>query len=132
MPQNKIIRILCLIDLALVGPMALPPMARLIIDLFSSLDQALGLASPLPMITDMGYLFMSVTGILAAVWSLSRLREPTRLNIGLDVGARLAVALLLIYCWGLIGLSIIFVLFLMTEIGGAGLQLFVLRRVGRD
>lgn len=126
--QNKTIKTLCWIDLLLVGPMAIPPVAYLVITVFTKVDEALGLASPLPLITDMGYLFMSVTGVLATVWSLSRMKEPTRLNIKLDAYARLAVAALLIYCWMLVGPSIIFGLFLITEIGGAALQLRILQK----
>ncbi|MGB0921406.1 MAG: hypothetical protein ACPG06_05100 [Alphaproteobacteria bacterium] len=129
--ENKTIRALCWIDLMLVGPMAIPPIAYLIVTVFSHLDETLGLVSPLSQITDIGYLFMSVTGILATVWSIARLKEPTRLNIMLDTGARLAVAALLFWAWSQLGASMIFALFLATEIVGAILQLAILRGAPR-
>jgi len=126
--DNKTVKALCWIDLILVTPLAIPPVAQLIISLFTAIDNALGLASPLPALNDMRYMFVSLTGILACVWSIARLREPTRLNIGLDAAARLAVTILLLYAWAKVGVSSLFILFLVTETVGAVLQFKVLRQ----
>ncbi len=126
--SQKLIARLAMIDLVLVGPMAIPPVALLVLSIFGDLDAMIGLESPLGMMTPLGLIFMNIVGILAAVWSIIRIRETSRLNTLLDTIARIGVALILVYGVSQIGLSLMFGLFLVTEIGGAALQAMALMR----
>ncbi len=126
--QTKIAKRFALLDLILVGPMALPGLAHILIGLFILADGAAGVQSPLGQMNEAGMLFVNVVGVLAAMWAIARLLDPTALTTKIDAYARLAVALLLVYYWASVGFSIIFVVFLVSEIGGAAVQLMALKK----
>lgn len=129
--QTKIAKRFALLDLVLVGPMALPGLAHILIGLFILADGAVGIQSPLGQMNEAGMLFVNVVGVLAAMWAIARLMAPTALTTRIDSYARLAVALLLIYYWAGTGPSVIFALFLLSEIGGATVQLLALKKKGQ-
>lgn len=126
--RKRIIRV-CWMDIVLVGPMAIPPLALFILSIVADIDAALGFASPVSTINPLGLIFMNVVGILATVWSIVRIRETSRLNTALDSGARVLVVLVLVYGWMHSGPSVLFILFTLTELGGAAVQMIAL---GRD
>lgn len=130
--QEKIAKRFALLDLVLVGPMALPGVAHILVGLFILADGAVGFQSPLGQMNEAGMLFVNVVGVLAAMWAVARLKAPTALTMRIDSYARFAVALILIYYWAGLGPSVIFVLFLISEIGGAIVQLAALRKKGQS
>lgn len=126
--QSKIGKRFAILDIMLVGPMALPGLSHFILSVFIMIDHALGLQSPLAEIKEPGIMFANVVGVLAVMWAIARLRVPHIQLMKVDAYARIIVGLLLCYYWALLGPSAIFILFLLSEFGGATVQLINLRQ----
>lgn len=122
------VRRLSWVDIVLVSPMAVPGLAGLILSIAEAIDGMLGLASPLGDLSTMGMVFVHVVGILATVWSIARIKEPTLLLAKLDAWARLAVTAVLLFYMAMLGPSVLFFLFLASEIIGAALQFLAIRK----
>lgn len=123
------IRRLSWVDVALIGPMAIPGVSHLIIDLILWLDAVLGLDSAVQSMTPMGMLFMNVVGVLAISWCVVRIRAPSVLLGWVDVIARLAVSVLILLYIIFWGITPVVLLFLASEMIGATLEWRVLKQV---
>jgi len=123
-----VVRACAALDLALTGPLAVPPLARSFFATFDSIDRALGGAG-LP--ADPGgfaWLFVHVTGVLGVLWAAVRLARPTRLLGWADAAGRAWVGAL--FLWAVVAGDAprVFLLLVATEWGGALAQAAVLRK----
>lgn len=119
----KEIKRVSIIDLCLVGPMAVPGVSHAIIDLIAMIDHALGLHSEVGEMNAVGMMFMNVVGVLAIVWSVARIKAPAEHLAWLDIYARLAVAFILAFYSFVSGMSVVFAFFMATELIGAVWQM---------
>ncbi|MFJ3468903.1 hypothetical protein ACIPO9_08685 [Pseudomonas sp. NPDC090203] len=93
----KIVRASAWYDLAATAAFMTPWSASLCLQGFAALSAALGLDRPVPVLGVSEMLFVNLLGSVVIVWSLWRLRHPSRL-VGLyDVLARGLFALWQIY-----------------------------------
>lgn len=111
------------IDLILVGPMAVPGISHAIIELIAMADHALGLHSEVGEMNAVGMLFMNITGVLAIIWCVTRIKAPSVNLAWYDIYGRLAVAFILAFYAFVSGMSVIFAFFMATELAGAVWQM---------
>lgn len=126
--QEKTIRGVAWVDLAVTLPFALPFIAEAVVALIYILDRWLGFGTP-AILFEMGPLammFVHIMGVLGVVWALARLRVPSPLLARIDALARLAVAALIVYAVAE-GATPVLWLFVVTEIGGSAVQFAALR-----
>ena len=88
----RVVRACAAFDLAVTGCLALPPTARLFVDVLFAGDAALGLGSPRASFEPLHWLFVNLAGVLGVLWALVRLRAPSVELAMFDVAGRFAVA----------------------------------------
>jgi hypothetical protein len=131
MTYTKIVRGVALFDLVSTLGMAVPGLSVLTLGLFLHLHQSLGLAGEFPVFDPAHHVFVNVTGILVFCWSFARMRVQDRFLTVCDCWARLAVGSCILFHTFAGGMSRVFLAFVVTEFGGAALQLWALRNADR-
>lgn len=126
------IKTLSLIDIVLTAPLAIPGISQLFLQVVAGIDHSLGFDSAISNTNAMGLLLMNTTGVMAFFWCIARIRMPNPTMGWLDVYARFVVAALVLGYVGLAGVSIVFLLFLATEVVGALVEIHALRRHARE
>jgi hypothetical protein len=116
-------------DLAVTGCLAVPPFAKTFIEILFAGDAALDLRSLRVEFHPLHWLFVNLAGVLGVLWALARLRAPTPELALLDVGGRLAVAALILHATSAEGMTPLLHVFVATELAGAALQYWAVRRV---
>ena len=125
--QVAVVRGCAAFDLVVTGLFAPPPVARVFLRVVFALNGALGGTAVAPDFVALQWLFVHLTGALGVVWAVARLLWPIR-----GLGIADAIARTWVAC--IIALAVfegapgILVLFVLTELGGAALQLAVLTR----
>jgi hypothetical protein len=122
------VRVFAAFDLAVTGCLAIPPLARVFIQMLFAGDAALELGSLRVEFQPLHWLFVNLAGVLGVVWALARLRTPTPELALLDVGGRFAVAALILHATAATGMTPLLHFFVASEIGGAFLQYWAVRR----
>ena len=122
------VRVFAAFDLAVTGCLAIPPLARVFIQMLFAGDAALELGSLRVEFQPLHWLFVNLAGVLGVVWALARLRTPTPELALLDVGGRLAVAALILHATAAQGMTPLLHLFVASELGGAVTQYWAVRR----
>lgn len=125
----RIVRACACFDLGVTACLAVPPLARIFVDALFLGDAALRPGSLRLEFQPLHWLFVNLTGALGVLWALARLRTPTPELALLDVGGRLAVAALILHATGAAGVPALLHAFVATELVGAGLQYWAVRRV---
>jgi hypothetical protein len=126
---ERIARICAGFDLAVTGCLAVPPFARVFIDLLFASDLALGLGSQRVVFEPLHWMFVNVAGVLGVLWALVRLRAPTLELVLFDVVGRLAVAAVILHATAAAGMTPLLHVFVGSELAGAVLQYWAVRRV---
>ena len=127
--QEKVVRGVAWLDMAVTLPFALPFVAEALISIIHFVDRSFGVATPAAMF-EMGplaMLFTHIMGVLGVVWALARLRTASPFLARIDAAARLAVAVLIALAIAQ-GATPVLWLFVLTEVGGSAAQFTVLRR----
>jgi len=125
--QVAVVRGCAAFDLVVTGLFALPPVARVFLRVVLAVNAALGGTAVVPDFLALQWLFVYLTGALGVVWAVARLFWPLR-------GLGIADAVARTWVGWIIALAVIdgapgiLVLFVLTELGGAALQLAVLTR----
>jgi len=122
------VRVFASLDLAVTGCLAIPPLARVFIQLLFAGDAALELGSLRVEFQPLHWLFVNLAGVLGVLWAVARLRTPTPELALLDVGGRLAVAALILYATAAEGMTPLLHVFVASELGGAVTQYWAVRR----
>lgn len=122
-----VVRACALLDLAVTGCLAVPPLARGLFAALDPVERALGGAG-MPELPPVAWLFVSITGALGVLWAAVRLVRPTRWLGWADAAGRAWVGLLLLHGVVTGAAPRAFLLFVVTEWGGALAQAAALRR----
>ena len=125
---GRIVRAIASFDLAVTACLAIPPFAHVFIQMLFAGDAALDLGSLRVEFHPLHWLFVNLAGILGVLWAVVRLRTPTPEIALLDVGGRLAVAVLILHATAAEGMTPLLHVFVATELGGAVTQYWAVRR----
>lgn len=127
--QEKVVRGVAWLDMAVTLPFALPFVAEALISIIHFVDRSFGVATPAAMfeMEPLAMLFTHIMGVLGVVWALARLRTASLFLARIDAAARLAVAVLIALAIAQ-GATPVLWLFVLTEVGGSAAQFTVLRR----
>ncbi len=106
------------LDLWLTAPFALPFFSEVYVSIIAALHVALGLPGGVPGFAPFHWVFVNITGVLAVLWALVRLRFPIRDFAIADAYGRVIVAAILVF-WMWLGTTPMLTLFVLTELGGA-------------
>jgi len=123
----KVIRGVAIYDIVATAGLAVPGLSALTLGLFRQLHLSLGLAGDFPEFGPLHHTFVNCVGILVVAFSLIRLRTPVRFPTLCDCGARLAVAATILFHTYVGGMSRVFLVFVVSELGGLVLNLWALR-----
>lgn len=93
----RIVRASAAYDLLVTAPFMTPWTAALCLQALASLSNTLGLQRPVPMLDITAMLFANLLGSVVVIWSLWRLRQPSRAIGQFDAMARLLFALWQLY-----------------------------------
>jgi hypothetical protein len=124
----RLMRAVASFDLLVTACLAVPPLARVFVPLLFAGGDA---QAPGPLHVEflpLQLLFVHLAGVLGALWALARLRAPTPELALLDVGGRFAVAALILHATAATGMTPVLHFFVASEIGGAFLQYWAVRR----
>ena len=125
----RIVRVFAGFDLVVTGCLAIPPFARVFLQLLFAGDAALDLGSLRVEFQPLHWLFVNLAGVLGVVWAVARLRTPTPELALLDVVGRLAVAAVILHATGAEGMTPLLHVFVASELLGAAAQYLAVRRV---
>lgn len=92
----RIVRASAAYDLLVTAPFMTPWTAALCLQALATLSNTLGLQRPVPMLDVTAMLFANLLGSVVVIWSLWRLRQPSR-----AIGQFDAMARVLFACWQL-------------------------------
>jgi hypothetical protein len=124
----KVARGVALYDVVSTLGMALPGLSVLTLRFYAFLHESLGLAGEFPAFAPAHQLFVNIVGILAFLWAVARIRLLDRFLVACDAYGRLVVASVILYYTFALGVSQVFLIFVATELIGAGLEFWVLKR----
>jgi hypothetical protein len=124
----RVVRACAAFDLVVTGCLAVPPFARVFLDLLFAGDLALGLGAQRVAFEPMHWLFVNLAGVLGVLWALVRLRTPTFELALFDVLGRLAVAAVILHAMSASGMTPLLHFFVGTELAGAAAQYWAVRR----
>ncbi len=125
----KLIRGVAIYDIVATAGMAVPGLSVVTLGLFRQLHLSLGLAGDFPEFGPMHHTFVNCVGIVVIAFSLIRIRTPVRFPTLLDCGTRLAVASAILFHTYVGGMSRVFLVFVLSELGGMVINLWALRDV---
>jgi hypothetical protein len=126
--QAAVIRAWAWLDLAVTALMAVPPLAMLFVQVLYVLNGKLGGAVAPPQFTSAHWFFVCLAGVLGVAWALARILQPLRPLGIIDAFARLAVSALILYFVLVRDAPVVLLVFLVSELLGAGHQFWALRR----
>ena len=130
--ESRAIRGWAALDLVVSALFAVPPLAAFLLAFLYALNGRLGGESTAPPFEPVHWIFVCLMGGLGVAWAIARLVEPVRRLGFIDAVARLWVSALIAYFVFARGAPAVLMLFLVTELGGALHQLWLLRRPARD
>ena len=125
---EAILQRVALLDLLLTLPFALPVVAPAVVATLAWLDRALGIATPMEPLGNLGLLFLNLMGVLAVCWNGARAVTGSAELGRIDVPARGVVAVLIVGYVVAGGVTPLLLVFVATELGGALVQGRVLFR----
>lgn len=114
------------IDLVIVLPMALPPVAALILEIFAGVNSLFPGDNNNTLLPDA--LGLSLMAGLAALWAVARIRIRSWTLMKLDIVGRAWVSLLLLYAFAFMGYAPVLLIFLISELAGVAHQAWVCRQ----
>lgn len=126
--QAGIIRAWAWLDLVVTALLAVPPLAMLFVQVLYALNGKLGGATVPPQFTSVHWFFVCLAGVLGVAWSLARILQPLRPLGIIDASARLAVSALILYFVLVRDAPVALLVFVVSELLGAGHQFWALRR----
>lgn len=117
------VRALTWLDFAVCAVLSLPFAAALLFGLLDLASTAMGGASVQPP-TGAGAFFVNLAGLFGVLWNVVMLTNTQSNLHRIDLVARLGVIALIVFHIALSGLSLVFALFVLTEVVG-GIAKFV-------
>lgn len=121
------VRAVAAFDLAVTAVLATPGLAQAFLALVMAIDAALGLATPTPALDATGWLFVNLAGLLGVLWNGLRWQDPQPRQVRWDAAGRVAVSAWIIGYVALADISPVFLLFVVSELGGAAVAVLALR-----
>jgi hypothetical protein len=126
--QAGIIRAWAWLDLVVTALLAVPPLAMLFVQVLYALNGKLGGTVAAPQFAAVHWFFVCLAGVLGVAWSLARILQPLRPLGIIDASARLAVSGLILYFVLVRDAPVALLVFVVSELLGAGHQFWALRR----
>lgn len=126
--QAAVIRAWAWLDLVVTALLAVPPLAMLFVQVLYAINGKLGGAGAPPHFTSVHWFFVCLAGVIGVAWSLARMLQPLRPLGIIDAFARLAVGTLILYFVLVRDAPVALLVFLVSELLGAGHQFWALRR----
>jgi len=126
---ERVVRVVAGFDLVVTGCLALPPFARVLLGLLFAGDAAAGFGTPRVAFEPLHWLFVNLAGVLGVLWATARLLRPTLELAALDLLGRLAAAAVILHATRAEGMSPLLHVFVGSELLGAALQYWAVRRV---
>jgi asparagine N-glycosylation enzyme membrane subunit Stt3 len=126
--QAGVIRAWAWLDLVVTALLAVPPLAMLFVQVLYALNGRLGGAGVPPDFAPVHWFFVCLAGVIGVAWSLARILQPLRPLGIIDAFARLAVSVLILYFVLVIDAPVALLVFLVSELIGAGHQFWAPRR----
>jgi hypothetical protein len=124
---TRLLRFIAWFDLIVTGVFALPFIAWPLLVLVMQGETALfGQARVHALPQAPWSLFVNLMGILGVIWALARLMVDDRRLVQLDAVGRVAVAVAILYGLFALNLPLLFAAFVVTELGGAALEIVAL------
>lgn len=120
------VRALTWLDLGVCAALAFPPVAALTFALLDGASAAIG-STPVEYPGDANAFFVNLAGLFGVLWNIAMLTSAESRLHGTDLVARLGVVALIFFHIALSGLSLVFVLFVLTELAGGAAKYFWLR-----
>jgi hypothetical protein len=117
---RRVVQASAVYDLVVTAPFATPWTFAIAFGQLSAVNQALG-GQPLPAFAPMQLLFALLMGSVVMVWSVLRLRQPTRQLGRHDAAARALFSLWMAWTWAQTGEPVL-LLFLLPELSWAVVQ----------
>ncbi|MCY1029995.1 hypothetical protein OV207_00865 [Corallococcus sp. BB11-1] len=115
---RRIVRGSALYDLVITLPFATPWTAEVALGLMGWTHEALSLrGEPMPPFTDMHLFFVSLFGVLAVLWAVVRVVQPTAFHGAADTVARAVVAAWMVLALAQ-GATQVLIAFLVMELAG--------------
>ncbi|TSC23145.1 hypothetical protein [Corallococcus sp. Z5C101001] len=128
---RRIVRGFALYDLAVTLPFATPWTAQVMLSVMEQVHQGVSLGGEaMPPFTPMHLFFVALFGVLAVIWALVRITQPSVLHSAIDTVGRALVATWMVLAVTQ-GASQVLILFLVMELAGMVAQGAVLSRVWR-
>jgi len=133
MRPTTIIRGVAAFDLLVTAVFAVPPLAKVFVQVVYALDGMISggdVAAVAPAIPPIAWLFFNVAGILGVLWAGVRIVMPMRELAIADAAARCVVAAWVLYYCLAESVPSILLVFVATEVLGSLIQGVAIRRFG--
>jgi hypothetical protein len=124
---SGIVRVLTWLDLAICAALATPPTAALTFALLDSASAAIG-SAPVELPHGTGAFFVNLAGLFGVLWNIAMLTSAEPRLHRVDLVARLGVIGLILFHIARSGLSLVFLLFVLTELIGGAAKLAWMRK----
>jgi hypothetical protein len=124
-------RTLTWFDLAICAALSTPPTAALIFALLDAASAAIG-STPVGLPQGTGAFFVNLAGLFGILWNVVMLSTDQRSLQRIDVTARFGVIALILYHISQSSLSLVFLLFVLTELAGGVAKLVWMHHSGRQ
>lgn len=121
------VRALTWLDLGVCAALAFPPVAALTFAVLDAASTAIG-STPVKYPADANAFFVNLAGLFGVLWNIAMLTSAHPRLHRVDLVARLGVIGLIVFHISLSGLSLVFVLLVLTELVGGAAKLAWLRK----
>lgn len=122
--RRKTVRFWAVVDVAVSYPLALPPLAEHFLSALYFLNGRLGGDPTVPEFGPIQLFFVCLTGSLVSIWCLARYLKPIGLFALVDGWGRVWISLLIVYFVAFAGAPRVLLVFVLTEMAGAVVQLY--------
>ena len=121
--RRKTVRFWAMVDAAVSYTLALPPLAEHFLSALYFLNGKLGGDPTVPEFPPIQLFFVCLTGSLVCIWCLARYLKPIGLFALIDGWGRVWISALIIYFVAFAGAPRVLLVFVLTEMAGAVVQL---------
>lgn len=121
--RRKTVRFWAMVDAAVSYTLALPPLAEHFLSALYFLNGKLGGDPTVPVFGPLQLFFVCLTGSMVSIWCLARYLKPIGLFALIDGWGRVWISALIIYFVAFAGAPRVLLMFVVTEMAGAVMQL---------
>jgi hypothetical protein len=115
-------------DVILLLPFLLPELNFYVMDVLAKFHQQFNLPGVFPRFEYAHLVFVSIMALVSIMWGILRFIRPSLDNLKADTWARYSIAGILLISVLFLGVSGLFALFIVTELGFGTAQLLVIQR----